>query len=277
MCEHSFVSHRQIRCCVRCGLSQRFLRLDSYSPHASPLGRSYDRFQRFLTKIDRLLGIGSVPKPEDPVWHYLTAQTMRGPGDVRRALRRSGLIHKHYDCVRAFTDAFTSFRCGAVNTLRTKAMLEQKFRFVKVRWGLRDGFFSYDWLIRKFLEEGASPLTAYLKRPTNKKRELKYRHMMRMLQLDVDMLVERRVMRKQKTVNRMSQRAHATTGVDHMRTWISSLRARKRLPRKINREFKGSSAATLDVTTPHHRMFRRHKLVHSLADSGVVKPAPATR
>ena len=43
---------------------------------------------------------------------------------------------------------------------------------------MKDGFFSYDWLLRLFLEEMKSPLVCYLKKPTNKRREQKYRKML---------------------------------------------------------------------------------------------------
>ena len=182
-CEHVFVHHNQMKFCRHCGLSKSFIKLDKYSPHASPLGRHYDRFHRFQTKIDRLLGIGSYPPADDPVWDILRQGKMESPTDVRNVLRHSKLFNKHYDCVRRFTDVFTTFTTS-IDVLKTKESLEHKFKLIKSLWGIREGFFSYDWLLRKFLEEMKSPLVQYLKKPTNRRRERKYTKMMDFIRHD---------------------------------------------------------------------------------------------
>ena len=178
MCDHRFVLMKGWQCCSLCGISERVLALDRFCAHASPLGRQYDRFTRFQMKIDKLLGMGALPRADDPVWKVLEKADMKTPNDVRETLRHSGLTCKHYDCVRTFTDHFTPFRCGPLNLLQTKEHLERRFRDIKARWGGREGFFSYDWLVRMFLEEMESPLVCYLKKPTNKRREQRYRKML---------------------------------------------------------------------------------------------------
>ena len=179
-CDHTFVTlPSTFQCCTLCGVMEPTLALDTYCSHAGPIGRSYDRFVRFQTKIDRLLGIGTVPRHTDPVWAVLEKATMQDPTDVRETLRQSRVVNKHYDCVKIFTDHFTDYRCPRFQVLATKRTLEAMFRDVKNRWGSRDGFFSYDWLLRKFLECMDSPLLVYLKKPTNKRREQKYCSMIR--------------------------------------------------------------------------------------------------
>ena len=180
MCQHNFVNVRNTyEACVNCGVMRKILVLDTFCIHASPLGRNYDRLQRFTTKLDRLLGMGSMPKYEDPVWKVLENATMTNPADVRTVLRNSRLVHKHYDCVKPFCDMFTTFRCPPVDVLGARNALVRRFKFVKSLWGMRDGFFSYDWLLRKFLEDMNSPLVVYLKKPTNKRREQKYQKWMK--------------------------------------------------------------------------------------------------
>ena len=170
--------------CVLCGVcTHSALRMDTYSPHASPLGRNYDRFARFQGKVDKLLGIGTVPKATDPVWTALEkAGGMKTPHDVRRVLRRCRVNNKHYDCIKTFCDVFTPFRCNAFHTLKTKEFLEMKFKDIQSRWREKtNNFFSYNWLLRKFLESYDSPLVAYLKPPTNKRREKRYIKMLQKL------------------------------------------------------------------------------------------------
>ena len=199
MCSHCFVVTKGRQCCTYCGISEQVLTLDRFSPHASPLGRQYDRFARFQMKIDKLLGMGGLPRYDDPVWKVLEKADMKTPQDVRSTLRQSGLTCKHYDCVRTFCDYFTPFYCDPVNTLDTKHHLERRFVDVKARWGMKDGFFSYDWLLRLFLEEMKSPLVCYLKKPTNRRREQKYRKMLH------DLIPED----EYKTLSRSSEALHS--------------------------------------------------------------------
>ena len=194
---------------------ERVLFLDKFCVHASPLGRSYDRLQRFVTKLDRLLGIGSMPRATDPVWAVLNNAEMHTPQDVRDTLRQTKLVNKHYDCVKPFCDAFTSFTCEPFNLLKTKEDLVRKFKMIKSLWGSREGFFSYDWLLRKFLEEYNSPLVAYLKKPTNKRREQKYQNMMKQIIVVSD----------DKTLNHNSVIAHSLNGLSHASTHPSQLYA----------------------------------------------------
>ena len=181
MCEHNWLHIPGMQVCENCGLQRQLLEMDKFSVHSSPLGRCYDRVGRFQQKIDCLLGRGSIPKSEDPVWKYLEGKTMTGPSDIRLALSKSKLKNKHYDHVRSFTDIFTKFRCDKYNQLETRGILMRKFSRVN-RCFRGTSFFSYGWLTRLFLEEMKSPLLVYLKKPTSKRRAKKYVHMLQVVQ-----------------------------------------------------------------------------------------------
>ena len=176
MCIHHFVETGYSNICILCGVEQFTMCLDSYSPTSAPIARPYDRAQRFGAKVDRLLGT-HMPPPHDPVWGFLDAKKgLRGPISIRAALRHSTLRNKHYDNVRTFCDAFTPFRCKVYDHHKTRSFLLDEFEFVHARWCARNlaKFFSYDWLLRYFLEKINSPLLVYLKHPTSKRRSRRY-------------------------------------------------------------------------------------------------------
>ena len=181
MCVHENIDTGYSHVCVLCGAEQFTLGLDSYSATSAPIIRPYDRAQRFCAKVDRLLGT-HMPPLHDPVWEYLSTQKgLRGPTTVRAALRRSSLRNKHYDNIRTFCECFTPYRCGPYEHERTRAFLLSEFDIVHARWCMKnlDQFFSYDWLLRHFLEKINSPLLVYLKRPTSKRRSKRYDAMLR--------------------------------------------------------------------------------------------------
>ena len=181
MCVHQTVDTGYSNICVLCGTEQFTLCLDSYSATSAPITRPYDRAQRFSAKVDRLLGT-HMPPPHDPVWLYLAAKKgLRGPTSVRTALRQSTLRNKHYDNIRTFCEAFTSYRCKTYQHDQTRSFLLNEFEFVHAKWSKKNltKFFSYDWLLRHFLEKINSPLLVYLKHPTSKRRSRRYFSMLR--------------------------------------------------------------------------------------------------
>ena len=98
--------------------------------------------------------------------------------DVRQCIRNSKLKHKHYDSMRVFSDCFTNYRV-IIDSLKTKELLIEKFKLINSRWNAsgEKSFFSYCWLLRKFLTELKSPLTVYLKPPTCRRRASKYKQL----------------------------------------------------------------------------------------------------
>ena len=177
MCSHDFFDTGYSLVCSLCGLERLTLSLDTFCTTSAPIQRSYDRLARFMNKVDKLLGV-VYPREGDPVWAYLENRQLVGPDSVRAALRNSGLRDKHYDCVRVFCDAFTPFRVTAIDHHKTRLELERRFLHVHDKWTQREGFFSYDWLMRRFLEQMHSPLVAYLKPRTSVKRHRKYLKML---------------------------------------------------------------------------------------------------
>ena len=181
MCLHQTVDTGYSNVCVLCGTEQFTLCLDSYSPTSAPITRPYDRVHRFCAKVDRLLGT-HMPPPHDPVWAYLVAKSgLHGPETIRSALRESNIRNKHYDSVRTFCDVFTPYKCGAYHHVRTREFLKKEFELVHYKWSKKGlvKFFSYDWLLRHFLEKISSPLLVYLKHPTSTRRSRRYVAMLR--------------------------------------------------------------------------------------------------
>lgn len=179
MCKHEYVFTSWCKTCKLCGLESSFLSLDKYNVYSAPLERGYNRTQRFRIKIDKLLCLHNGPNCLDPIWKYLDGQKlfMNTPFDVRQTIRRSKLKLKHYDSVRIFSDAFTTFRISLHEPLALKKHLLRRFDKLYHRWVLANdpSFFSYDWILRHFLEAMNSPLVVYLKPQTCRKRDQKYR------------------------------------------------------------------------------------------------------
>jgi hypothetical protein len=189
MCDHTWLDTGHTMVCCNCGVERQVLVLNVWNKFSAPLNRQYDRVGRFKTKVDKLLGTHRGPRYSDPVWTELEQArrkgdrgTMGSPDDVRRVIRKSKLKTKHYDCVRIFCDVFTTFRLTPLylkqNTERTREQLMHMFGEIHHVWlgcnDTSDGFFSYDFLLRFFLERMNSPLVVYLKPKTNKRRLQKY-------------------------------------------------------------------------------------------------------
>ena len=176
MCEHRFLETSYTKVCVQCGVEHLILTLDKYAVHSAPLTKGYERSVRFRQKIDKLLCLQNAPPLKCPIWEYLSKQNMRSPTDVRYALRRYTLKNKHYDCIRLFTRVFTDFRVVLKQTPpRLNQQLTDKFNNVIRLWRRYNmvgttPFFSYDFLLRVFLEELKCPLVVYCKPVTCLKR-----------------------------------------------------------------------------------------------------------
>ena len=184
MCNHCWLDTGYTKVCCDCGLEQKVLVLNVWNKFSAPLNRQYDRVGRFKIKVDKLIGLHCGPKYTDPVWVVLKRKKLCNPGDVRQAIRKSRLKAKHYDCVRIFCDVFSRFRLPAeVDPLATQTLLLDMFEDVHHawlrRWENSEGFFSYDFLLRYFLEQINSPLVVYLKPKTNKTRLKKYMEKLR--------------------------------------------------------------------------------------------------
>ena len=176
MCEHRFLETSYTRVCIKCGVEHTTLTLDKYAVHSAPLAKGYERSVRFRQKIDKLLCLQNAPPLNCPIWEYLNKQNMTCPTDVRYALRRYTLKNKHYDCIRLFTRVFTDFRVVFKQTPpRLNEQLTSKFNNVIRLWRRYNmvgtmPFFSYDFLLRVFLEELKCPLVVYCKPVTCQKR-----------------------------------------------------------------------------------------------------------
>ena len=177
MCKHIFVHFPSVKVCTACGTAERVLCLDTFNLNSAPLYRGYNRRSRFSLKVRKLLGLHGGPSYEDPVWKYLNSQrvTLNSPFDVRASLRTSSLKNKHYDSIRNFCDVFTDLRTVS-DPEPIKRRLFFKFDRMYAKWNASSEtkFFSYAWILRRFLNEINSPLVCYLKPPTCRRRDAKY-------------------------------------------------------------------------------------------------------
>ena len=204
MCDHKYVCTSWKKTCTECGVETYFLTLDTYSMFSAPLERGYSRAQRFRIKVDKLLKLHSGPHCCDPIWTYLESRKLflNGPFDVRQCIRSSKLKLKHYDCVRIFTNAFTSYKVKLHKTPHLlKEILVGKFEELYYSWLKTNSqsFFSYDWVLRYFLSELNSPLVVYLKPKTCGKRDKKYRERLN----DFQKIVKLRVVASKQPVFRV--------------------------------------------------------------------------
>ena len=171
MCpHHQYVVTGFSHICTGCGIEKTVLLLDRYNQFSAPLSRTYERKTRFRNKVERLLGL-SFPMAHDPVWGVLEKVDLKGPGCIRKVLRQSKLKNKHYDCIRVFSDVFTKFRVNTYDPHQLMSILTARFKKVHEDWVRcrSRGFFSYDWLLRLFLEQLTHPLLAYLKPATSRR------------------------------------------------------------------------------------------------------------
>ena len=187
MCtEHKWVFFSCFKVCRQCGVANSTLVLDTFNINSAPLFRGYNRRSRFSLKVRKLLGLHSGPEYDDPVWKYLDSQkvTLNSPFDVRAALRGSPLKNKHYDSLRSFCDVFTDFRSDVLTPDPIRRSLLFMFDRMYARWNSSgmEKFFSYAWLLRRFLKEINCSLVIYLKPKTCKRRDIKYSEMMSMLE-----------------------------------------------------------------------------------------------
>ena len=177
MCRCVFTFTQYSRICRLCGVETPWLCLDQYNIYSAPLERGYNRRHRFRVKVQKLVGLHSGPASQDPVWAYLDQRRffLHTPSDIRDLLRTSPLKQKHYDNLRTFCDAFTHFRVEHCQ-YQVKEYLLHQFDSMYAGWNsLREQtFFSYAWLLRHFLTQAKSPLVAYLKPKTCRRRHMKY-------------------------------------------------------------------------------------------------------
>jgi hypothetical protein len=188
MCEHVFIHTSHTRVCGICGVEKSVLRLDTYNVFSAPLCKGYQRVVRFRQKLDKLIFLQNAPPVKCPIWKYLESQKdLTGPCDVRRVLRTYKGKNKHYDCIRLFTRVFTPFRVRMkMRADRLKEIMTVFFSSIIRLWGRYNvhtemSFFSYDFLLRCFLERLDSPLTAFCKPVTCQKRHIRNNERLRLI------------------------------------------------------------------------------------------------
>ena len=187
MCQHKFVFQSWCKICCFCGLTHPLLKIDTFNSNSAPLFRGYNRRSRFLLKVNKLLGIHGGPNCKDPVWEYLEGNKvfLNTPFDIRNCLRQANLKNKHYDSLRIFCDVFTTFRVPQTDVLEIQTRLLHEFENLYIKWLAysQECFFSYAWVLRFFLNMLESPLVCYLKPPTCKRRDTKYKDLLKRLGL----------------------------------------------------------------------------------------------
>ena len=120
---------------------------------------SYSRRQRFRDLVRSIFGLDSGPKAADPVWGYLkNGAPFESVAEVFQALKNSNLKHKHYGCMHLFTKIFVpDYRPPQVTSTELEVYLNElgvRFQNTLRAWNLSrlsESFFSYSWLIEKYL------------------------------------------------------------------------------------------------------------------------------
>ena len=154
--------------------------LDTYNAYSAPLCKGYQREVRFRQKIDKLISLQNAPPSTCEVWDFLKSRNpLNTPECVRKALRSYTGRNKHYDSIRLFTRVFTPFRVSLKRSPdRLNERLTTFFSYINRLWTRYNvrvtmPFFSYDFLLRQFLEHLESPLVVYCKPVTCKKRDIR--------------------------------------------------------------------------------------------------------
>ena len=179
MCNHEFVQTSHSRICTECGVETRIFFLDTYNPYSAPICKGYERAVRFKQKINKLIFLFNAPQTNSPVWEFLKKRKLQGPSDIRRVLRMYKGKNKYYDSIRLLTRVFTAYRIQMLyDGIELRRLLTTKFNSILRAWKLYNlikplAFFSYDFLLRLFLFELKSPLIAYCKPITCRKRHIR--------------------------------------------------------------------------------------------------------
>ena len=228
---HNWLRTRYSRVCSECGLEEAVLVVDTYNKYSAPIMRGYNRCSRFKLKIDKLLCLHSGPRADDIIWKlFEQKQTeLRSPSDIRATLRKMNVRNKHYDCVRLFTHTFTNFRVTLnQNIHHTQQYLLKMFNQVYVKWCMCgvETFFSYDFLLRCFLNKIQSPLIVYCKPATCKRRQRKYFSLLKSISVPNDYKMWNQTIAKSHSPNELRlanyHPCQQLSGADLLlQTWVS--------------------------------------------------------
>ena len=148
--------------CTHCGVERPIIVNTMDYPQSissAPLSRLYNRCDRWLSIVKKVVGIHSGPSSSDPVWKYLEKhkQTLLTPSNITQCLRKSKLKNKHYPCLHVFAKTFCSqYACPSTPAPQVLYSLECYFRHILDLWSRAkkketDPFFSYNWLIEQAL------------------------------------------------------------------------------------------------------------------------------
>ena len=168
-----FATNYYTQVCSECGV-ETYLGIQpefDYTFRSLPI--PYSRKSRFKDLVRKLLGQEPGPKTTDPVWALLEQNSpYNSTHDIVRVLKRSKLQNKFYCSLHVFSKLFLKkyepppYTSNELQKLQ--CVLLQWFEETLMLWNKTasdTGFFSYSWLIEKFLHcLKISAYSSYLKR-----------------------------------------------------------------------------------------------------------------
>ena len=176
----SFISNEYSKICLKCGVQVPILNIDSYNLYSAPIIKSYNRSNRFRTKLEKLLLINTGPKSTEPVWKVLEKKRseIKSIADLRITLRKASLKQKHYDSIRIFSKIFCGIDAQVEEVHSLCETILTDFENILFAWRKKyeetDLFFSSDWLLRFLITRHKQDQLLQFLKPSSKSRNQKY-------------------------------------------------------------------------------------------------------
>ena len=178
------VSSYYTRVCTQCGVEVYEGGCPQPIYNLAPLPKGYSRTDRFRVLVRKILGRHPGPPATDLVWSYLTDnKPFQSLSQIIAALKKSKLRMKHYQCAHIFSNIFSTPEASPFSTTELSSIeneLCRRFDNTLYKWNSRFSgrFFSYTWLLEKFLFSIEIPFyIKYLKRLQCPLRRQKYKDM----------------------------------------------------------------------------------------------------
>jgi len=177
-----FTTNYYTRVCSGCGVEIWGGLQPEYDYTFRSLPIPYSRTCRFKDLVRKLLGLEVGPKTTDPVWGILEEHSpYNNTDDILRVLKRSKLTNKFYCSLHVFSKLFLKEYAAPpfspCELAQLQTVLLKWFEETLLLWNQcgMTGFFSYSWLIEKFLEcLAVTAFSPYLKRLMCPNRRDKY-------------------------------------------------------------------------------------------------------
>ena len=168
-----FQTNYYTQICSNCGVETYCGLQPEYDYTFRSLPIPYSRTSRFKELVRKLFGQEVGPKTTDPVWHVLEQNAPYDSTlDIIKVLKKSKLTNKFYCSLHVFSKLFLKSyqppEYSPQDLQQLQRVLLDWFEETLLLWNKNagdTGFFSYAWLIEKFLEcLKVSAYSSYLKK-----------------------------------------------------------------------------------------------------------------